>query len=159
MLVFLSYHKRPDYVSPVLNPAKEDSLLKSNNIDLELKEIQLQNEKVDRKLSVMQQLIEELAANPATEKAYYNVEECAQMKGAASILSYKGNRFMLPGCGNPKFCVHILGRLAFPAPVVKRWLEIPDEEYLDYARNECGVTIIPPKYAKMASRGQLQKGE
>lgn len=125
---------------------------KINNIDLEIKEIQLQNEKVDRRLSVMQKLIEELAANPAVEKAYYNVEECAQMKGAASVLSYKGNRFMLPGCGNPRFAVHILGRLAFPADIVKRWLEITDEEYLDYARNECGISIIPEKYLRLAKK-------
>ncbi len=137
---------RPDFESPEQDPAKEDYV--SNNYDLELKEIQLQNEKLFREITELRKVVETKDPESKEKKAYYNVEECARMKGAAAILTYKGNRFMLPGCGNPRFSVHILGRLAFPAQYVERWLSIPDEEYLNYAR-ECGVTAIPEKYKKL----------
>ena len=128
------------------------------NFDLELKTIQLQNEKLLRELSEVHKLLETPAEKAEVSKEYYTVQECAEMKGAASVSSYKSNRFMLPGAGNPKFCVYILGRLAFPAAVVQRWLAVDDSEYLDYAMNECGVTVIPEKYKQMAQKAKQKKG-
>ena len=140
---------RPDFESPEQDPAKEDYV--SNNYDLELKTIQLQNEKLYREIAEMHKLLETKESKSVGKKAYYNVEECANMKGAAAVLTYKGNRFMLPGCGNPRFSVHILGRLAFPAKFVEEWLSVPDEEYLNYAK-ECGITVIPDKYKKLLAK-------
>ena len=128
-----------------------------NNYDLDLKTIQLQNERLLREISELHKMLEAPIEKSDVSKEFYTVQECAEMKGAASLSSYKANRFMLPGAGNSKYCVYILGRLAFPASEVKRWLTVDDSSYLDYAR-ECGVTVIPEKYLRLAQKAKQKAG-
>lgn len=127
------------------------------NFDLELKEIQLQNEKLLRELVEVHKILESPEAKKELSKAYYTIEDCAEMKGGAALNTYKTNRFMLPGCGNPKYSVSILGRLAFPRDEVLKWLKVPDSEYLDYAK-ECGVSVVPEKYQRLARKAQEKIG-
>ena len=56
------------------------------------------------------------------------------LKGGAALNTYKCNRFLLPGCGNPKFSVFIAGRLAFPRNEVMKWLKISDADYIEYSK-------------------------
>ena len=121
------------------------------NFDLELQEIKLQNERLHRELSEIQKILEKPDEKVTFEKEYYTIEDCAGIKGGAALNTYKCNRFLLPGCGNPKFQVYIAGRLCFPREEVMKWIKFSDANYLEYAK-ECGVTVIPEKYIKMAQK-------
>lgn len=128
-----------------------------NNFDLELKSIQLQNEKLLREMEVLHQLLEAVQPQSETQKEYYTVEDCAEMKSGAALNTYKTNRFLLPGCGNPRYSAYIAGRLCFPREEVMKWLKISDAEYLDYAK-ECGVTVVPEKYLRLSQKAKEKKG-
>ena len=121
------------------------------NFDLELKQIQLQNERLYRELAEIQKILARPEEKVAFEKEFYTIEDCAELKGGAALNTYKCNRFLLPGCGNPKYSVFIAGRLCFPRDEVMRWVKISDAEYLDYAK-ECGVSVVPEKYIRMAKK-------
>ena len=121
------------------------------NFDLELKQIQLQNERLYRELAEIQKILARPEEKVAVEKEFYTIEDCAELKGGAALNTYKCNRFLLPGCGNPKYSVFIAGRLCFPRDEVMRWVKISDAEYLDYAK-ECGVSVVPEKYIRMAKK-------
>ncbi|MBQ8013867.1 MAG: hypothetical protein IJ257_05685 [Treponema sp.] len=123
------------------------------NFDLELKTLQIQNERLLRELAEVHKMLEMPEKQSAYSKEYYTVEDCAGMKGGAALNTYKANRFLLPGCGNPKFSVFIAGRLAFPHDEVMKWLKISDADYIDYAK-ECGVTVVPEKYLHLAKRAK-----
>lgn len=127
-----------------------------NDLDLELRAIQLQNERLMRELIEVHKMLETSKQQPVYSKEYYNVEDCAEMKGGAALNTYKANRFLLPGCGNPKFAVFIAGRLAFPKDVVKKWLKVCDSDYLDYAK-ECGVSVVPEKYIRLVQKAQQKE--
>lgn len=128
-----------------------------NNLDLDLKSIQLQNERLLRELSEVHKILESSDERMMISKEFYTIEDCAEMKGGAALNTYKSNRFMLPGCGNPKYSVFILGRLAFPHDEVMKWLKISDSEYLDYAK-ECGVSVIPEKYLRLSQKARQSAG-
>ena len=128
-----------------------------NNFDLELKQIQLQNEKLFRELSAITKMLENPSEKVSFEKEFYTIEDCAGLKGGAALNTYKCNRFLLPGCGNPKYSVFIAGRLAFPRDEVMKWLKISDADYIDYAK-ECGVTVVPEKYIRLAQRHGKKRG-
>lgn len=123
------------------------------SIDLDLKSIQLQNERLLRQLSEVHKILQSPKEKAITSKEFYTVEDCAKMKGGAALTTYKANRFLLPGCGNPKFSVFIAGRLSFPHDEVMKWLKISDADYLDYAK-ECGITIVPEKYIRLVKKAQ-----
>lgn len=122
-----------------------------NTFDLDLKEIQIQQEKMLRGVEEILEILKSADPKADATKEYYTIEECAAMKGGAALNTYKTSRFMLPGCGNPKYSVTILGRLAFPRDEVLKWLKVTDADYLGYAR-ECGVPVVPEKYRRMAEK-------
>ena len=126
------------------------------NLDLELRSLQLQNERVMQELGALHELLGELTPKKE-QREFYTVEECAQMKGGASLNTYRTNRFLLPGCGNPQYSVYVGGRLCFPQAEVQRWLSVTDAEYLDYA-GECGITIIPEKFQRLAQKAKQRIG-
>ena len=128
-----------------------------NNVDLEIKELQLQNEKLLRAVSEIGDLISKSKQDNRPMKEYYTVEDCAELKGGAALNTYKTNRFLLPGCGNPKYSVFIAGRLAFPKDIVMKWLKISDADYLEYA-SECGISVIPEKYTRLAEKAKQKIG-
>lgn len=121
------------------------------NFDLELKQIQLQNEKLYRELAEIQKILAKPEEKVVFEKEFYTIEDCAGLKGGAALNTYKCNRFLLPGCGNPKYSVFIAGRLCFHREEVMKWIRISDAEYLEYAK-ECGVSVVPEKYIRMAKK-------
>lgn len=127
-----------------------------NNLDLELKSIQIQNERLLRELSEVHKILEKPEQQTVYSKEYYTVEDCAGMKGGAALNTYKANRFLLPGCGNPQFSVFIAGRLAFPKEEVMKWLKVSDADYLEYAK-ECGVTTIPEKYVRLSQKAKQRE--
>lgn len=127
-----------------------------NNLDLELKSIQIQNERLLRELAEVHKILEKPEQQTVYSKEYYTVEDCAGMKGGAALNTYKANRFLLPGCGNPKFSVFIAGRLAFPKEEVMKWLKVSDADYLEYAK-ECGVTTIPEKYVRLSQKAKQRE--
>lgn len=127
------------------------------NFDLELKEIQLQNEKLIRELAEVHKLLETVVPQSKNEKEFLNVEECARMKGGAALNTYKASaRWLLPGAGNPQYASYIGGRLCFARDVVMEWLHVTDADYVEYARR-CGITIIPEKYARLAQKAKEQR--
>lgn len=126
------------------------------NFDLEIKEIKLQNEKLIRELDEVHKLLETVVPQSENEKEFYNVEECASKKGGAALNTYKANRLLLPGAGNPQYASYIGGRLCFHRDVVVEWLHITDADYIDYARR-CGITVIPEKYARLAQKAKEQR--
>lgn len=73
----------------------------ANNFDLELKEIQLQNEKLSRSVTEILKFLEHPEERKAMDKEFYTIEDCALLKGGAALNTFKANRFYLPGCGNP----------------------------------------------------------
>jgi len=122
-----------------------------------LKEIQLQNEKLIRELAEVHKLLETVVPQSKNEKEFFNVEECARMKGGAALNTYKASaRWLLPGAGNPQYASYIGGRLCFARAVVDEWLHVTDADYPDYARR-CGITIIPEKYARIVQKAQAQR--
>lgn len=127
------------------------------NFDLELKQIQLQNERLIRELAEINKKLESTEEKNVPTKEFYTLEECWQMKGGCSLNTLKTNSFLRVGCGNPKFSRFIGGRLCFAKEEVFRWLKITDgPEYLEYARS-CGITVIPEKYARLAQKAQNQR--
>lgn len=128
-----------------------------NNLDLDLKQIQLQNERLWLELVKVHKILESAEKKMSQNKEFYTVDDCAELKGGAALNTYRCNRFMLPGCGNPKYSVYILGRLAFPHDVVMRWIKVTDSEYLEYAK-ECGVAVVPEKYIRLAKKAQQKEG-
>lgn len=127
------------------------------NFDLELKEIQLQNEKLIRELAEVHKLLETVVPQSENDKEFYNVEECARMKGGAALNTYKASaRWLLPGAGNPQYASYIGGRLCFHRDVVLEWLHVTDADYVEYARR-CGIKIIPEKYARLVQKAQDQR--
>lgn len=127
------------------------------NFDLDLKQIQLQNEKLIRELAEVHQLLNSVQPQNEKRKEFYNAEECALMKGGAALNTYKASsRWLLPGAGNPKYASYIGGRLCFHRDVVLEWLHITDADYPEYARR-CGIIVIPEKYARLAQKAQDQR--
>ncbi len=124
-----------------------------DNYDLELKSLQLQNERVLRVVEEVAKLLKVSQENKIESKEFYTIEECAALKGGAAENTFKANRFLLPGCGNPKYCVYVAGRLAFPRKEVERWRAISDSAYIEYAHS-CGVTKIPEKYHRLALKAK-----
>lgn len=129
-----------------------------SSLDLDVKELQIQNQKLLRAIEEVQEMLSIPSNEHSLTKEFYTVEDCAELKGAAALNTYKSNRFMLPGCGNPKYSVFILGRLAFPHDVVMRWLKVTDSDYLEYAK-ECGVSVVPDKYVRLAKKALEKVGE
>ena len=129
-----------------------------SSLDLDVKELQIQNQKLLRAIEEVQEMLSIPSNEHSLAKEFYTVEDCAELKGAAALNTYKSNRFMLPGCGNPKYSVFILGRLAFPHDVVMRWLKVTDSDYLEYAK-ECGVSVVPEKYVRLAKKALEKVGE
>lgn len=128
-----------------------------NNLDLEVKEIQLQNQKLIRVIDEIHDQIQILLMTKKEEtkidsKEFYTLEETWQLKGGCSLNTIKANPFLRVGCGNPKYARYIGGRLCYPRSEVLRWLRITDgPDYLEYAR-ECGVTVIPEKLQKITKK-------
>ncbi len=100
-----------------------------NNFDLELKHIQLQNEKLVRGLGEIYTILTQPKTEQSGQKEFYTIEECAKLKGGAALNTYKANRFLLPGCGNPRYSVFIAGRLCFPKDEVIRWLKVSRDKH------------------------------
>ena len=129
----------------------------SQNYDLDLQLIQNQNERLIRQVAELHRMLESPKEKTIATKEFFTVEDCAELTGGAALNTYKCNRFLLPGCGNPKFSVFIAGRLAFPRNEVMKWLKISDADYIEYAK-ECGVTVVPEKYIKLATKAQQRAG-
>ena len=129
----------------------------NNNMELELKTIQLQNEKLLWEIDQLNRLIQAPKKQESMQKEFLTVSEAAQMKGGAAENTYKSNRFLLPGCGNPKYSVYIAGRLAFRREDCEVWAKVPDSEYDQYAL-ACGVKIIPEKYKKLIQKAKQKAG-
>ena len=127
------------------------------NLDLELKEIKLQNEKLLRELDEVHKMLATVVPQSESRKEFYTIEECAEMKGGAALNTYKANRLLLPGAGNPLYTSYIGGRLCFARDVVIEWLRITDADYVEYARR-CGITIIPEKYLQLAQKAKAKVG-
>ena len=128
-----------------------------DNFDLELQHIQLQNEKAVRKLGEIHTILKQMQNEKSYEKEFYTIEECAKLKGGAALNTYKANRFLLPGCGNPHYSVFIAGRLCFPKDEVIRWLKVSDENYLDYAASY-GINTVPEKYLRLSQKARAKNG-
>ena len=126
------------------------------NLDLELKQIQLQNEKLLRELDEVHKMLATVVPQSENRKEFYTIEECADLKGGAALNTYRANRILLPGCGNPKYASYIGGRLCFAKKIVEEWKYITDAEYPEYARS-CGVSILPEKFAKLAQKAKEQR--
>jgi len=125
----------------------------NSNFDLDLKQIQLQNEWLIRSITELQKTISEPDSNQLFEKEFYTVEDAARLKGGASLNTYKGARFLLPGCGNPKYARYVGGRLCFSRDEVLKWIKVSDENYLEYAK-ECGVTVVPERFLRMMGKAK-----
>ena len=126
------------------------------NFDLDLKQIQLQNEKLIREIAEVHRILETFMPQSEKQKEFLTVEDCAELKSGASKNTYKTNRFLLPGCGNPKYASYIGGRLCFARDIVMEWLHVTDADYVEYARR-CGIKIIPEKYARLVQKAQDQR--
>ena len=128
------------------------------NFDLELKQIQLQNEKLIRELDELHKMLATVAPQSENKKEFYTIAECAQMKGGAALNTYKANRILLPGAGNPHYASYIGGRLCFSREVVDEWLHITDAEYPEYARR-CGISVLSEKFKILAKKAKNKEGE
>lgn len=124
-----------------------------NNFDLILKSIQLQNERLLRELEeVREMLVERPGSEDAMEQEYLTLEQCWRIKGGCSLNTFKANPLLRVGCGNPKYSHYIGGRLCFKKQDVLRWKTVEDgQDFLDYAQ-ECGITVIPEKYLRLAQK-------
>ena len=125
----------------------------SNNLDLEVKELQLQNQKLIRAMDEIQKLLSEKKPEQEFElKEFYTLEETWKIKGGCSLNTLKANPFLRVGCGNPKYARYIGGRLCFTRSDTLVWASICDgPEYLEYAK-KCGITVIPEKYLRLAKK-------
>lgn len=129
-----------------------------NNLNFELKVLQVQSERMQQELNEIHELLGSVVTRRDESKEYYTVEECAITKGGAALNTFKTNRFLLPGCGNPRYAVYIGGRLCFRKEDVIKWLRVTDADYIDYAK-ECGVTAVPEKYQRLALKAKQKIGE
>lgn len=124
-----------------------------NNLDLEVKELQLQNQKLIRAMDEIQKLLSEKKSDTEFEtKEFYTLEETWRIKGGCSLNTLKANPFLRVGCGNPKYARYIGGRLCFTRSDTMVWANICDgPEYIEYAK-KCGITVIPEKYLRLAKK-------
>ena len=127
------------------------------NFDLDLKGMELQIEKMTRQLGELTKQVEVQKEQNEPSKEFYTINEIAAMKGGCALNTVRANKFLQVGCGNPKYSVYIAGRLAFPRKAVERWLRVTDADLLDYAK-ECGITVIPEKYKRLALKAQAKNG-
>lgn len=124
-----------------------------NNFDLELKTIQLQNEKLLRGLEEVHKMLESVQPVADEIKQFYTIEDCWRLKGGCALNTLKTNRTLLPGAGAKKYSAYIGGRLCFPRDEVMRWLKVTDADYVEYAKS-CGVTILPEKYTRLVAKAK-----
>ena len=124
-----------------------------NNLDLEVKELQLQNQRLIRAMDEIQKLLSEKKTDTEFEaKEFYTLEETWRIKGGCSLNTLKANPFLRVGCGNPKYARYIGGRLCFTRADTMIWASICDgPEYIEYAK-QCGITVIPEKYLRLAKK-------
>lgn len=124
-----------------------------NNLDLEVKELQLQNQRLIRAMDEIQKLLSEKKTDTEFEaKEFYTLEETWRIKGGCSLNTLKANPFLRVGCGNPKYARYIGGRLCFTRADTMIWASICDgPEYIEYAK-KCGITVIPEKYLRLAKK-------
>ena len=130
-----------------------------NNLDLELRSIQLNQERMLRGLEELQKLLMTGEKEKSEfQKEFLTIEECWKLKGGCSLNTLKANAFLRVGCGNPKYAHYIGGRLCFKAADAMRWAQICDgPEYIEYAK-EYGVTVVPEKYLRLAQKARQKEG-
>ena len=124
---------------------------KVSTVDLNVRQLMLLVEKLSLSFNDLMKQMSSPEEKQLFEKEFYTVEDCAKLKGGAALNTFKTNRFLLPGCGNPKFASYVGGRLCFPRSEVMKWVKVTDAEYLDYAK-ECGVTIMPEKILRLSAK-------
>lgn len=128
----------------------------SDDLEIEVKELQLQNLKMIRKLDAIEKHLESLSKQDESScitKEYLTLEETWQLKGGCSLNTLKSQPFLRVGCGSPKFVRYIGGRLCYARSDVLVWANICDgPEYIEYAKNTCGITVIPEKYLRLAEK-------
>lgn len=127
----------------------------NKNLDLDLQTILIQNERLFREVEeVRKMLLEKPNEKKGMDKEFYTIEECWRLKGGCSLNTLKANPFLRVGCGNPKYSHYIGGRLCYKKQDVMKWLSIEDgTEFLEYAK-DCGITVIPEKYLRLAQKAQ-----
>lgn len=119
------------------------------SLDLDIKGIMLQNEKILRsieQLYVMQQEKDDQQTEDLP--TWINLEQAAKMKGAGSLATYKCNQFLQPACGTHS--TRILGRKSWRKEVVLEWLQIEDCQLAEYAK-KWGAQV-PEKYLRRAKK-------
>jgi len=126
---------------------------KVSTVDLNVRQLMLLVEKLSLSFNDLMKQMSSPEEKQLFEKEFYTVEDCAKLKGGAALNTFKTNRFLLPGCGNPKFASYVGGRLCFPRLIFLRWIRVTDAEYLDYAK-ECGVTIMPEKILRLSAKAR-----
>ncbi|HOE08811.1 MAG TPA: hypothetical protein PLV89_08030 [Treponemataceae bacterium] len=124
---------------------------KVSTVDLNVRQLMLLVEKLSLSVGDFMKQMDTPEKEQLFEKEFYTVEDCAKLKGGAALNTFKTNRFLLPGCGNPKFASYVGGRLCFPRSEVMKWLKVTDADYLDYAK-ECGITVIPEKLLHLSAK-------
>ncbi len=87
--------------------------------DLERRELRLQVEWLKDGIAAIRNKLDNPHMNDVWIKEYYTIEECAERKGGCALQTLKSQRWLLPGCGNPKFSAYVGGRLCFPREVGK----------------------------------------
>lgn len=126
---------------------------KVSTVDLNVRQLMLLVEKLSLSFNDLMKQMSSPEEKQLFEKEFYTVEDCAKLKGGAALSTLKQCRFLLPGCGNPKYASYVGGRLCFPRLIVIRWIRVTDAEYLDYAK-ECGVTIMPEKILRLSAKAR-----
>ena len=119
-----------------------------SNIDLDVKTVMLQEERTQRDLQELKAGMKKLLAmivNHSDIPEWLTLDQAVALKGLNKN-TVKCNPYLRPGAGDPKMQRQCGGRLVFYRDeVVIPWLQVTDENLLEYITETCGITQIPEK--------------
>lgn len=122
--------------------------VRMSNIDLDVKTVMLQEERTQRDLQELKEGMNKLLSmvvNHSDIPEWLTLDQAVALKGLNKN-TVKCNPYLRPGAGNPKMQRHCGGRLVFHRDeVVIPWLQVTDENLLEYMTETCGITQIPDK--------------
>lgn len=126
---------------------------KLGNLDLDIRQIMLSQEREKRELQELRAGINQLLANMVTRTGipeWVDLKQACELKRLNSYNTVKQHFWLKPGCGQKKYQRICEGRIVYHRDtVIIPWLSVTSENLLSYLEN-CGLdkSCLPEKLRK-----------
>lgn len=128
--------------------------IKMGNLDLDIRQIMLVQEREVRELQELRDALNKLLSTVVSHTdipEWLTLEQACALKGANTYNTVKQRFWLKPGAGLPKFQKVCGGRIVYNRDaVILPWLNVTQDKLLYYLTCVCGLKTsnLPPKLVK-----------